>query len=107
MNTPVTGGFIRGRTSSTDMMMRRSSQFFALPPQPVTAPKTDFKTDFEGLGLVKSFVLNEFEPIDGSIPFEVVVDGESIWLGMGNDRADGLLKAIMKITEQEPEVPDN
>jgi hypothetical protein len=36
-----------------------------------------------------------------------VVDGESIWLGMGNDRADGLLKAIMKIAEQEPEVPDN
>jgi hypothetical protein len=85
------------------MRMRRSSQFFALPPQPVTAPKTDF----EGLGLVKSFVINEFEPIDGSIPFEVVVDGESIWLGMGNDRGDGLLKAIMKIAEQEPEVPDN
>jgi hypothetical protein len=59
------------------------------------------------LGLVKSFVINKFEPIDGSIPFEVVVDGESIWLGMGNDRADGLLKAIMKIAEQEPEVPDN
>jgi hypothetical protein len=97
MNTPVTGGFIRGRTSSTDMTMRRSSQFFArLPPQPVTAPKTDF----EGLGLVKSFVINEFEPIDDSIPFEVVVDGESIWLGMGNDRADGLLKAIMKIAEK-------
>jgi hypothetical protein len=27
--------------------------------------------------------------------------------GIGNDRADGLLKAIMKIAEQEPEVPDN
>lgn len=103
MNTPVTGGFIRGRTSSTDIVMKRSSQFFAVPPQAATAPKTDF----EGLGLVKSFVINEFEPIDGSTPFEVVVDGESVWLGMGDDRADGLLKAIMNITDQEPEIPND
>jgi hypothetical protein len=103
MNTPVTGGFIRGRTYSSGMTMRRSSQFFALPPQPATAPKTDF----EGLGLVKSFVINEFEPIDGSSPFELVVDGESVWFGMGDDRADGLLQAIAKIADQEPEVPND
>jgi len=90
MNTPITGGFIRGRTSSTDMMMRRSSQFFALPPQPATEDKTDVTTDIGGLGLVKSFVINEFEPIDGSTPFELVVDGKSVWFGMGDDRADGL-----------------
>jgi hypothetical protein len=59
------------------------------------------------LGLVKRFVINEFEPIDGSTPFELVVDGKSVWFGLGDDRADGLLKVIMKITEQEPEVPDN
>ena len=106
MNTPVTGGFIRGRTSSTDMTMRRSSQFFALPPQPVTAPKTDFKTDFEGLSWSRAS-LSTSSSRSRFYPFEVVVAGESIWLGMGNDRADGLLKAIMKITEQEPEVPDN
>lgn len=102
MNTPVTGGFVGGRTYSTGRLMR-SSRFFAVPPQPASAPKTDF----EGLGLVKSFVINEFEPIEGSIPFELVIDGKSVWFGMGDDRADGLLKAIMKITEQEPEVPDN
>lgn len=103
MNTPVTGGSIGGRTYSSGMMMRRSSQFFALPPQPAMTPQTDF----EGLGLVKSFVINEFEPVDGSTPFELVVNGQSVWLGMGDDRADGLLKAIMKIDEQEPEVPNN
>jgi hypothetical protein len=103
MNTPVTGGFTGGRVYSSGMMMRRSSRFFALPPQPATA----LKTDFEGLGLVKSFVINEFEAIDGSTSFELMVDGKSVWLGMGDDQADGLLKAIMKITEQEPEAPDN
>jgi hypothetical protein len=81
----------------------RSSQFLVAPPQSVTEPKTDFG----GLGLAKSFVINEFEPIDGSIPFELVFDGKSAWFGMGEDRVDGLLKIIMKITGQEPEVPDN
>lgn len=81
----------------------RSARFLAVPSQPASARKTDC----EGLGLVKSFVINEFEPIEGSIPFEFVIDGKSAWLGMGDDRADGLLKAIMKSTEQEPEVPDN
>jgi len=59
------------------------------------------------LGLAKSFVVNEFEPIDGSTPFELLVDGRSVWFGMGDDRADGLLKAIMAILDQEPDIPDN
>ncbi len=49
------------------MTIRPSSQFFALAAQSATAPKTNF----EGLGLVKSWIINEFEPIDGAIPFEL------------------------------------
>jgi len=102
MNTPVTGGFIRGRTYSAGNVMR-SSRFFAAPSLPAAAPKSDLA----GLGLVKSVAINEFEPVEGSIPFEVMVDGKQVWLGMGDDRVDGLLRAMMAITGQEPEVPDN
>jgi hypothetical protein len=102
MNTPVTGGLIGGRTYSTGKVMR-SSRLLVASSQ--SAPETS--TDVGGLGLVKSFVINEFEPIDGSIPYELVIDGKPTWFGLGDDRVDGLLKVIMKITEQEPEVPDN
>jgi hypothetical protein len=102
MNTPITGGSIGGRTYSTGKVMR-SSRFFAAPRPPAAAPKSEL----EGLGLVKSIVINEFEPIEGSIPFEVMVDGKQVWLGMGDDRVDGLLRAMMAIAGQEPEAPDN
>jgi hypothetical protein len=102
MNTPIVGGFVGGRTYSTSKVMR-SSRFFAAPPPPAAAPKSEL----EGLGLVKSVVINEFEPIEGSIPFEVMVDGKQLWFGMGDDRVDGLLRAMMAITGQEPEAPDN
>jgi hypothetical protein len=108
MNEAVTGGYIRGRTYSSSRLVRtRSGQLFAPPPQPDNAPETEIKTELGGLGPVTSFVFNEFEPINGLTPFELVIDGKTVWSGMGNDRADALLDAIMTITGEAPEIPDN
>jgi len=107
MNEAVTGGYIRGRTYSSLPVRTRSGQFFAPPPQPDKAPETEIKTELRGLGPVKSFVINEYEPTNGITPYELVIDGETVWSGMGNDRADALLDAIMTITGEAPEIPDN
>ena len=55
----------------------------------------------------KSGEIREYEPVDGIIPFELLIDGESVWFGMGDDRAEGLLQAIMTAVGEEPEVPNN
>jgi hypothetical protein len=54
-----------------------------------------------GLELARRFVINEYKPIDGSVPFEVLIDGKQISFGLGDDRALGLLQALMDIAEQE------
>jgi len=54
-----------------------------------------------GLELARRFVINEYKPIDASVPFEVLIDGQQISFGLGDDRAYGLLQALMDIAEQE------
>jgi hypothetical protein len=70
-------------------------------------PAAEPKTTSMGLEIKKTFTIHESEPIDGAIQYELKIDGETVWVGMGEDRVDGLLNVIMRITDQEPEVPDN
>jgi hypothetical protein len=60
-----------------------------------------------GYTVAKTFTIHESELVDGVVQFELLVNGESVWVGMGDDRADGLLRVIMKITGQDEEPPDN
>jgi hypothetical protein len=46
-------------------------------------------------------VIREYQPIDGSTPFEVVTDGKQVSFGLGDHREYGLLRALMDIVEQE------
>jgi len=39
--------------------------------------------------------------------YELLVDGKLAWTGMGDNRADALLDAIMSATGDDPELPDN
>jgi hypothetical protein len=81
-----------------NMQRRRSAVFQILVPP--TAPIETTTTSI-GLELAKSFEIKEYEPIDGATPFEVRIDGEQVWLGMGDDRAHGLLLALMAIADKE------
>ena len=60
-----------------------------------------------GYVVTKTFTIHETETVDGVIQYELLDDGEAVWVGTGDDRVDGLLKIIMQITGEEPEVPDN
>lgn len=39
--------------------------------------------------------------------FELQIDGEPVWVDMGQNRENALLMIIIKIIRQEPEAPDN
>jgi hypothetical protein len=69
----------------------------------VTRPKVTTM----GYVVTKTFTIHESETVDGVIQYELLDDGEAVWVGTGDDRVDGLLKIIMHITGEEPEVPDN
>jgi len=78
----------------------RIEQFLLVPSRP--GRTTDL-----GLELARSLEIREYDPIDGVIPFELLIDGESAWFGMGDDRVEGLLQAIMMAAGQEPETPND
>ena len=81
--------------------MRQRRMTFSVAP---VAPPT---TTSMGYDVATTFTIHESEPIDGAIQYELLVDGKSVWVGMGDSRVDGLLAVIAKITDQEPDVPNN
>lgn len=66
-----------------------SGQWRGTPP-PVTEPITTSM----GYQIAKTFTIHESEPVDGAIQYELKVDGESLWVGMGTDRVDGLPRHV-------------
>jgi hypothetical protein len=88
---------------------QRTMRYFMVPQPPEQAtetehpgPQTGRQTMTSlGLELARSFVINEYKPIDGSTPFEVVIDGKQISFGLGDHREYGLLQALIDIAEQE------
>ncbi len=74
----------------------------------VVVPPIAPKTTSMGLQVTKTFTINESEPIDGAVrEYELFIDDKLVWNGMGDDRADALLEAIMRVAHQEPEIPNN
>jgi hypothetical protein len=61
-----------------------------------------------GFEVAKTFVINESDPVQGAVrQYELWIDGELKWTGMGDDRADALLQAIISATGEADEPPDN
>ncbi|MFD3402542.1 hypothetical protein ACFWUU_17795 [Kribbella sp. NPDC058693] len=60
-----------------------------------------------GYPITKTYTIHESEAVDGVIQYELLEDGQVVWVGTGDDRVDGLLQVIMSITGEGPEVPDN
>lgn len=81
-------------------MRRQRATFAVIPAAPPKATSV-------GYDVAKTFTIYESVPVEGVIQYELLVDDESVWVGMGDDRVEGLLAVIMKITDQEPNVPDN
>ncbi len=113
MTTPGSGGYTAThhaaqlmRQSASivqqNMLHRRSAVFNVVVPP--TAPKTTSL----GLQITKTFTIHESEPVEGSVrQYELLIDDQLVWSGMGDDRADALLEAIMRIADQEPDIPNN
>ena len=74
----------------------RSGQFFTAP-QPATEPKTALP----GMGVLNSVVINELASTEGTSMFEVMKGDDQVWLGTGEDRAQGLLLALLEIADME------
>jgi hypothetical protein len=60
-----------------------------------------------GYPIAKTYTIHESEAVDGVIQYELLEDGEVVWVGTGDDRVEGLLQVIMSITGEGPETPDN
>ncbi len=60
-----------------------------------------------GFKINHTFTIYESEPIGETKQYELEIDGESVWVGLGDDRVDALLGVMIRIAEQEPDVPDN
>ena len=61
-----------------------------------------------GLEVAKTFMIRESEPVQNEVrQYELWIDGELTWTGMGDDRADALLQAIISATGETNETPDN
>jgi hypothetical protein len=61
-----------------------------------------------GYRIMETFVIHKSEAIDGAIHFELLKDGNScVWAGPEEEWKDGLLDVIMKIADEEPEIPDH
>src|SRR5216683_7182793 len=89
-------------TVQQNMMFQRSRIFtVVLPPAP--------KTTAMGLEVTNTFTftIQETEPIDGAAQYDLLVDGESVWSGMGDSLADALLQAVMRVTGEEDEIPND
>jgi hypothetical protein len=60
-----------------------------------------------GYAVTRTFTIHESEAVDGVMQYELLEDGKVVWVGTGESRADGLLRVIMSITGEEPEIPNN
>src|SRR5713101_899730 len=76
----------------------RTMRYVPVPPQPEPETESEAVTPL-GLELARTYVINEYEPIDGSTPIEVVIDGKQVSLGLGGHREYGLHQALMDIAE--------
>jgi hypothetical protein len=73
----------------------------------VTPPADSNRTSM-GLEISKTFVIHESEPIENQVrQYELRIDGQLVWSGVGDDRADALLQAIISATGQADETPNN
>ncbi len=62
------------------------------------------KTSGIALEKVKSFVINQYEPIEGGTPYELVINGESVLFGIG-DISDAILEMGIFLEEGHPDTP--
>jgi hypothetical protein len=60
-----------------------------------------------GYDVTKTFTIHESESVDGVFQFELLVDGVTDSTYEGDNREDGWLEVIARITGQEPEIPNN
>ena len=74
----------------------RRQRTFTVVPTPTQPTTTSM-----GYDVVRTFTILESEAVDGVMQFELLVDGTSRWIGTGDDRADGLLRIMMEIEEDE------
>src|ERR1022692_3182732 len=73
----------------------------------VQRPVTDPKTTSMGIEVDKTFTILETKPIEADVrQYELLIDGESVWSGAGDDRVDALLEAIQAATGQSDELPN-
>jgi hypothetical protein len=72
----------------------------------VIAPEPQPNVSSIGLEVAKKIEILEYQPIDGSIPFAILVDGEQIWMAMGDERDYNLLQALIAIADQETSSDD-
>jgi len=62
------------------------------------------KTSGIALEKVKTFVINQYEPIEGDTPFELVINGKSVWFGIG-ETTDALIDMAIFLEEGHPDTP--
>src|SRR5262245_16654937 len=71
-------------------------------------PHAKPRTTSMGLQVKKTFEIHESEDIGSNVrQYELRIDGEVTWSGMGDDRVDALLNAIMAATDESDGPPDN
>lgn len=61
------------------------------------------KTTGIALTKVQSFVINQYEPIEGGTPFELAINGESVLFGIG-EITDALVDMAIYLEEGRPDV---
>jgi hypothetical protein len=91
---------IRGESAfvaAMNAVIRRSAVYVPSPPAVTTM----------GLEVTKTFTILEAELPGGASVYELLIDGQPVWTGAADDRADGLLNALLAITGDAPEVPNN
>jgi len=77
--------------------------FAAVNPSDTESTHTEM-----GLEIVTAFVIRETEKLDQEDrQYELFVDGELVWSGQGNDRAEAVLEAILAAAGQSKEPPNN
>ncbi len=71
-------------------------------------PPAVSKTTSMGFEVAKTFMIHESDPVQNEVrQYELWIDGELQWIGMGDDRADALLQAIISATGEANEIPDD
>jgi hypothetical protein len=62
------------------------------------------KTSGIALEEVKTFVINQYEPIEGGTPFELVINGKPVLFGIG-EITDALIDMAIFLEEGHPDTP--